>query len=90
MTSFALPSPAGLAFAITSGPDGALWFTYDGEASGQNSDRIGHITTSGATTAFPLPESGCNVDGIAAGSDGNLWFTEVGQYAIGRITPPKS
>jgi streptogramin lyase len=33
---------------ITTGPDGALWFTE------QNASKIGRITTAGVITEFPL------------------------------------
>ncbi len=54
---------------ITSGPDGALWFTDAGN------DVIGRITTKGEYT-LQVPVTGANVsDGITVGPDGNLWFT---------------
>ena len=61
---------------ITSGPDGALWFTAD--------EAIGRITTSGRITMFPLP-TGSSGSGITSGPDGALWFTEY-RGKIGRIT----
>ena len=55
--------PAG----ITAGPDGALWFTNDGNNS------IGRITTSGKVTTFK--GSGISKPtGIVDGPDGALWF----------------
>jgi streptogramin lyase len=64
---------------ITSGADGALWFTQQG------SDEIGRMTTSGVVTEFPLT-AGSQPNGITLGSDNNLWFTELGTNQIGRIT----
>ena len=62
---------------ITSGPDGALWFT--------ETATIGRITTSGALTEFPLPSS--LPLKITSGPDGALWFTDGGLMGrIGRIT----
>jgi virginiamycin B lyase len=58
---------------ITTGPDGALWFT--------ESNYIGRITTAGAVTEYAQP----NAAAITAGSDGALWFTAFANY-IGRIT----
>ena len=56
-------------YAITSGPDGALWFT---DGAGQ----VGRITTAGNVTRY----SGLNINnggwGITTGADGALWFTE--------------
>jgi hypothetical protein len=64
---------------ITSGPDGALWFTNAGNNS------IGRITTSGTVTNYTDP----SIDdpyGITSGPDGALWFTNAGNNSIGRIT----
>ncbi len=72
---------------ITTGPDGALWFT---EVSGNN---IGRITTGGTITEYPIPTANSEPCCIAAGPDGALWFLQtiyagptgdVGE--IGRIT----
>ena len=62
---------------ITTGPDGALWFTNTGNSS------IGRITTSGVVTNYT---SGSVTDptSITAGPDGALWFTN--GDSIGRIT----
>ncbi len=78
---FSLPSP-GKPRSITSGPDGALWFTSDFEGN-----RVGRITTSGTVSEFNLPSPDSQPDSIAAGPDGNLWFTERNGNRIGRITP---
>lgn len=78
------PQPHGAGpFGITTGSDGALWFTLI------RGDAIGRITTAGALTFFPLPPSPVPPSDnapyeIAAGSDGALWFTQA--FAIGRIT----
>jgi virginiamycin B lyase len=69
---------------ITSGPDGALWFT---EAI---ANRIGRITTSGQATFFRLSSNDYKPSGITAGPDGNLWFTVATTAEganIGQITP---
>jgi virginiamycin B lyase len=55
---------------ITTGPDGALWFT------GSISSKIGRITTDGKVTEFALPNSNSQPWGITMGPDGALWFTE--------------
>src|SRR5437763_489979 len=65
---------------ITSGPDGALWFTEF--AKGQ----VGRITTAGAVTEYALPGPNSRPEGIASGPDGALWFTEFGAAQVGRIT----
>jgi virginiamycin B lyase len=60
----AIDNPVG----ITTGADGALWFTDPG------SDVIGRITTGGVVSTY----SGGAIDepmGIVSGPDGALWFT---------------
>ncbi|MBV9028427.1 MAG: Virginiamycin B lyase [Candidatus Eremiobacteraeota bacterium] len=70
------PVPTG----ITTGPDGALWFTDSGNAL------IGRITKRGKYTL--QVQVGAEVsDGIVAGPDKNLWFTtNESSPRIGRIT----
>ena len=89
VTAFALP-PNSPPYAITSGPDGNLWFMVS-DSSGNN--EIGRITPEGQITEYPVPTGGIPVDEITAGPDGNLWFSEAGPLGntapgkIGRITP---
>jgi hypothetical protein len=66
-------------FGITAGPDGALWFTNQGNST------IGRITTGGVVTNY----TGTGIsgpEGITAGPDGALWFTNNNNSTIGRIT----
>jgi streptogramin lyase len=86
ITEFPLPplnNPGGFTPAITTGPDGNLWFTDP--AAGQ----VGRITPAGQVTEF-TPPGGGNPAGssITAGADGNVWFA-AGPYApaVSRITP---
>jgi streptogramin lyase len=67
---------------ITSGPDGALWFTgIPGE--------LGRITTAGVVTEFAVSagtsSTPVTLSGITAGPDGAVWFTGI-PGEIGRIT----
>jgi streptogramin lyase len=64
---------------ITTGPDGALWFTEEGTHG------IGRLTTSGVYSRIQLT-IGSTPDQIVAGPDGRLWFTESGRNKIGAIT----
>src|ERR1039458_7774436 len=67
--------PAG----IVAGPDGALWFTNNGNNS------IGRITTTGKVNNY----TGMGISSpsaITEGPDGALWFTNQGNNSIGRIT----
>jgi virginiamycin B lyase len=77
MRVFPLDQSVG-ALAITTGPDGALWFVERGLHQG-----IGRKEPRGAVKSHPLAGDSFP-EGIAPGPDGNVWFTESG--AIGRIT----
>jgi streptogramin lyase len=79
MGDYEVPTYGSQPFAITVGPDGALWFTDPG------SGRIGRITTAGAFTEYIVENAPWQ---IAAGPDGALWFTLVDnvRYTVGRIT----
>ena len=70
--------------SITTGSDGALWFTES------YPNKIGRMTTSGVVTEYSIPTPSSQPSGITAGSDGALWFTEAngagGFQKIGRIT----
>ena len=70
-------------WAITAGPDGALWFTTSDE-------HVGRITTAGVVTEFAVPPGGTpgtnlSLGAITTGPDGALWFTG-GSVTVGRIT----
>ena len=63
------PSTVSVPSDITSGPDGALWFTNT------TGNSIGRITVLGAIQVF----TGVGIDkpvGITKGPDGALWFAE--------------
>ena len=81
---FPLPSTNEIPGAITTGPDGNLWFT-DTSGTSTNNSSIGRITPSGGITEFALG-SNHRLDGITTGPDGNLWFIDDIASAIGRIT----
>jgi streptogramin lyase len=76
-TEYPIPTPGSGPWGITSGPDGALWFTE------QRAGQIGRISTSGVVTEY---HGTFNPRGIAAGPDGALWFIEGSTRSIGRIT----
>src|SRR5260370_38993515 len=73
---------------ITTGPDGAIWFTeiIPNLQSLTFVGKIGRITPAGQISEFPVPTRS-NLLGITAGPDGNLWFTELEGGRILRITP---
>lgn len=74
-------APDGFAERITSGPDGALWFTDP------KSNRIGRITVDGAVKYVKLPTPDCGPTGIATGHDGFIYFAEHAADRIGRLRP---
>jgi virginiamycin B lyase len=80
LTEFPTPTSAASPFAITVGPDGAMWFS---EAS---ANKIGRVTTAGSITEFG-GLTGTFPDGIVTGPDNNLWFVEfTGAQKVGRMT----
>jgi streptogramin lyase len=69
--------------SITTGPDGATWFTEN--------DAIGRITTDGTIEQFPLATPGATPEDITAGPDGSVWFgqpdsSDGNSWSICRIT----
>jgi virginiamycin B lyase len=90
LTEFALPNSNSNPNDITTGPDGALWFTEEGAFDMNRNplgpSKIGRITTGGAITEFATPAANSDPRGITVGPDGNLWFAETLGNNIGRIT----
>lgn len=56
--------------AITSGGDGAIWFT---EAA---SNKLARLTPSGSLTEFAVPDAFGTPTGVTSAPDGSLWFLE--------------
>ena len=65
---------------ITTGPDGALWFTEE------HGNRIGRITTSGAITEYTAGLSAGAAPVEITPGPGGLWFTESGTNRVAQIT----
>jgi len=80
VTEFPLPADNQL-YAITTGPDGNLWFTDTGTKS------VGRITPAGEVTEFVVGDSTVQLGGITAGPDGNIWFTERIYFQLCYISP---
>ena len=78
VTEWTVPGQGGssLLAGITSGPDGAIWFTSNG--------KVNRITTAGTITQFEAGSASAGA-GITRGRDGALWYAGFGQK-IGRIT----
>ena len=68
---------------ITTGPDGALWFSMLSAPS--STEWIGRITTAGAVTEDTLPFQ-CSPGPLTTGPDGNIWFGCTDRYAVGQLT----
>jgi streptogramin lyase len=77
---FPVRTPSGAPAGITTGPDGAIWFTE------HDANKIGRIMA-GSLTDYPVRTPSSGPDGIVAGPDGNLWFTEESADMIGKINP---
>lgn len=76
--------------SMTTGPDGAIWFTEFTSLIG-NPPKIGRVGPGGEVTIFPLSPS-YYLGEIVVGPDNNLWFSESDSGEdlvprIGRITP---
>jgi virginiamycin B lyase len=80
ISTFSLPTGNAQPHGITTGSDGALWFTEFA------ANKIGRMTTAGLASEFIVPTTFSDPDGIAGGPDGALWFTERRGNKIGRIT----
>ena len=66
---------------ITTGPDGALWFT---KQRGINGGSIGRISTDGRVGSYTDPSIKGPAE-ITSGPDGALWFTDLDGNSIDRI-----
>jgi streptogramin lyase len=71
---------------MTSGPDGAMWFT--------SSQNVGRVALNGSVTYFQVagnPDTDLSNQPawITSGQDGNLWFTTQGG-SVNRLTPAGS
>jgi len=77
LTEYPVPITGSEPYGITSGPDGALWFT---DLAGY----IGRMTTAGSVTE--AADYDASQVSIVTGPDGALWFTDTGNNKIGRIS----
>jgi virginiamycin B lyase len=77
---FTVSDPDAGPYALTAGPDGALWFTLVHRGA------IGRRAPDGTLTTYPLETPGTGPTVITPGPDGALWFTEYQGHRIGRIT----
>ena len=89
VTSFSVPGGiSNTPEFITSGPDGALWFTEIGLGAMSNTDgnKIGRITLAGRIAQLRVPTPNSAPEGITAGPDGAIWFAERDGGKIGQVT----
>ena len=82
VTEYPIPSKAGSALQIITGPDNNLWFTENDPVS----NHIGQVTPSGKITEYSLPTFGGMPNGITVGPGNNLWFTEQFGDKVGQLT----
>ena len=75
----------GLPQSITTGPDGALWFTNLGTVADDEEGSISRMTAAGVVTTYTDPTLS-QPSGITTGPDGALWFANGFGDSIGRIT----
>jgi len=80
ITEYPLPDPNADPFQITTGPDGALWFTETGD------NKIGRITTDGIISEYAVSAQDSGPTGICSGPDGAIWFVDFGGKHVGRVT----
>jgi virginiamycin B lyase len=76
--------------SITTGPDGALWFTnytVPGDSGYVPYPAIGRITTNGSITTYGNAGTDGTVS-ITPGPDGAMWFDDHLNDSIGRISVP--
>src|SRR5215831_14589556 len=68
-------------YALTAGPDGALWITlvHAGQIARLEPD-------GGGVDIYELDSATCRPSQITTGPDRALWFTRSGDDRIGRIT----
>ena len=76
---YTVPTANAQPYGITTGPDGALWFS---ESAG---NKIARVTTGEAFSEFPIT-AGAGPGYIVIGPDGAFWFTELTGNKIGRMT----
>lgn len=69
---------------ITTGPDGALWYTDDGCSACDSAGSVKRMTTSGTVTTFSSPSS-TGLAGITPGPDGAMWIVDGGSGNGNRI-----
>ncbi len=80
ITKYAIHTANSNPQAITSGPDGAVWFAEF------NANKIGRIDPkTHVITEYATPTLKSGPAGITSGPDGALWFTEAYGNKIGRV-----
>lgn len=70
INEFSLPAKKAGPYGITSGSDGAVWFTENG------GNKIGKILITGAITEYSVTTQDAGISCITKGNDSALWFTE--------------
>ena len=82
VTEYPIPSGAGSALQIVTGPDNNLWFTENDPVS----NKVGQVSTGGKVTEYNVPTFGGMPNGITVGPGNDLWFAEQFGDKIGQLT----
>jgi hypothetical protein len=82
LTDYPVPG-VNTVYGITTGTDGAVWF------SDHDEHKLGRITPDGTMTDYTVGAS-LQPGEIASGPDGNLWFVDASANKIGKFTLPSS
>lgn len=86
ITYYPIPQGIGVAGAMTTGPDGAIWFSNScpGDSCSSSAHwNVVRMSMSGEVTSYPNEDA---INDITTGPDGALWFTETWDNKVGRIT----
>jgi streptogramin lyase len=85
--SYALPDDLSVT-AMTTGPDGNVWFVGTYVSNGKTLAGTGYATPAGATTIFQVTGKATpKLTALAAGSDGNIWLADEQNGAVLKVVP---
>ena len=82
IVEIAIPTNYAQPMDLTTGPDGALWFTEQGTR------KVGRMTTAGVFTDFRCRVSTALPEAIASSADGNLYVADMayGHETLDKVT----
>ncbi len=86
ISEYPIPTANAVPYGITSGPDGALWFTESQTAAVARIPTDATPNSGAQITEYPSA-SLTTPQGIATGPDGNLWVANFGVASVATISP---